>query len=73
MPKLKIPEKIDMATEVDSCVVLLIISDCMEMLKAVLAMPHKINSEMMAVLLKDMGNSSSMQIMRNDRMMVVKR
>lgn len=71
MPKLKMPEKMDMATDVDSCVVWLMISDCIEILNAVLAIPQRTSKPMTAVALNERGSSNSMQLVSSRKMVVL--
>ena len=71
MPRLKMPEKMDMATDVDSCVVWLMISDCIEILNAVLTIPQGTSKPMTAAVLNERGSSSSMQLVSSRKMVVL--
>ena len=65
MPKLKMPEKMDMATDVDSCVVWLMISDCIEILNAVLTIPQRTSKPMTAAALSNVQKITSAENLRS--------
>ena len=58
MPKLNIPEKIDIATEDCDCGESVMISDCIATLNAVADNPHKAQIIIVAGTLKETGHSS---------------
>ena len=60
MPKLKMPEKMLMATDVPSGGAILIISLCIAMLKAVPTTPHSASNSNVTGMLPDTGNSKAM-------------
>ena len=60
MPKLNMPEKMLIATDVPSCGAMLIISSCMPTLNAVPITPHTDSTAIVATTLPDTGSTSSM-------------
>ena len=61
MPRLKMPEKIDIATDVAAGGAMLMISDCIATLNAVTAAPHSTNVATTIVALHEAGHKRARQ------------
>ena len=70
MPKLKMPEKMLIATAVPSCGANFMISSCIATLNAVPANPHRASTAKVTSMLKEAGNTRKIHAAMMARRMV---